>query len=57
MRITDEEKEEVISMYLTGNYYNTEIAEWMGISVSSVSKIINSYEERKKEQWKKSHIG
>ena len=52
MKITDEEKEEVISMYLTGNYYNTEIAEWMGISVSSVSKIINSYEERKKEQSK-----
>lgn len=57
MRITEEEKNEVISMYLSGHYYKVEIAEWMGISLSSVRKIIRVYEERRDKQWKKLHSG
>lgn len=43
MRISDEEKKEVIEMWKSGKYYNVEIAEWLGISISSVSKIIKNY--------------
>lgn len=57
MRITEEEKEEVISMYKTGNYYINEIAEWIGILFTSARKIINNYERKEKEQWRESHIG
>ena len=40
MRITNEEKQEVVAMYKTGKYYLKEIAEWLGISLSSVIKIL-----------------
>lgn len=53
MRITQEEKDEVIAMWLTGEYYNKEIANWLGISVSSVRKIVNDFVEEKKQRKEK----
>ena len=50
MRITEEEKAEIIAMWLSGEYYNTEIVEWFGISMSSFRRITQEY---KKEQAKK----
>lgn len=43
MRISDEEKKEVVDMWKSGKYYNTEIADWLGISITSVGKIIREY--------------
>lgn len=45
MRISDEEKEEIYEMYLSGNYYLREIAEWIGCSIIAVSKIIKEKEK------------
>jgi transposase len=52
MLISDSERQEVIDMYLSGKYYNTEIAEWLGISISSVRKIIRNYQATKNGQSK-----
>lgn len=43
MKITNEEKQETIDMWRTGKFYLREIAEWLGISMSSVTKIIKEY--------------
>lgn len=43
MRISEEERKEVVEMWKSGKYYNVEIAEWLGISISSVGKIIKEY--------------
>lgn len=43
MRITDEEKKEIIAMWKSGKYYNVEIADWLGISITSVGRIIREY--------------
>lgn len=48
MRITEDEKLEAIEMWKSGKYYNTEIAEWLGISITSVGKIIKEYQNGNK---------
>lgn len=53
MRITEEEKAEIIAMWLSGEYYNTEIAKWMGVSLSSVRKITDEYIKNKKQRKEK----
>ena len=42
----EREKWELWNMWRSGNYYNKELAEWFGISVPTVAKII---EEKQKE--------
>lgn len=41
-----QEKWELWNMWRSGNYYTKELAEWFGISASTVNKII---EEKQKE--------
>lgn len=48
MRITEDEKKEIIDMWKSGKYYNVEIAEWLGISLTSVRKIIKEYSDANK---------
>lgn len=48
MRITEDEKLEAIEMWKSGKYYNIEIAEWLGISITSVGKIIKEYQNGNK---------
>lgn len=50
MRITDEEKQEIIDMWMSGKFYNVEIAKWMGISISSIRKIIKEYYDANKKE-------
>lgn len=53
MKITQDEKNEIIAMWLSGEYYNVEIASWLGVSVSSVRRIINNYIEEQKARKEK----
>lgn len=43
MRITSEEKQEILDMYVSGKYHLTEIAEWIGCSYSTVRKIVGEW--------------
>lgn len=47
MKITQEERKEVIDMYNENKYRIYEIAEWIGISVSSVVKIVREHKDGK----------
>lgn len=48
MLISKEEKEEVIEMWKSGKYYNVEIAAWLGISITSIRRIIKEYQDANK---------
>ena len=54
MKLTEEEKDEIYSMYLSGKYYITEIAEWIGCSVSTVMVVVRKKgeEERNEKKYK-----
>lgn len=54
MKLTEEEKNEIYSMYKTGDYYLKEIAEWIGCSVSTVMSVVRKKreEERNEEKYK-----
>ena len=44
----EQEKRELWNMWRSGSYYNKELAEWFGISTTTVNKII---EEKQKEYY------
>lgn len=44
----EQEKLELWNMWRSGSYYNKELAEWFGISTTTVNKII---EEKQKEYY------
>lgn len=44
----EQEKWELWNMWRSGSYYNKELAEWFGISTTTVNKII---EEKQKEYY------
>lgn len=49
-RLTNKIKQEVIEMWLSGKYFNVEIAAVVGISLSSVKKIIKEYYDANKKE-------
>ncbi len=44
--LTDDEIKELVEMYQSGKYYNTEIADWFGITVAKVKTYLNIARER-----------
>lgn len=45
-RLTAKEKQEIYQMYLSGKYYIREIADWLGVSYSTIQKYIQQREEK-----------
>lgn len=51
MKLTEEEKDEIYSMYLSGKYYITEIAEWIGCHPCTVAILIRKMEKKYEKKY------
>ncbi|AKU42932.1 hypothetical protein QL01_275 [Escherichia phage QL01] len=48
--LSESEQEKVVSLYKSGNYTQQELADWYGVSVDTIRKVLKNDEEAKRSQ-------